>query len=488
MRPDKRRLFVGIDCGTGGVRTIAAAEDGEVVAQCSVAMPESTSDVPEGWHEQSPEAWWKCLCQSTAGAMRMLIESSFEAGSLAGVAVDGTSGTLVCLDADGQALRPAIMYNDVRSAAEADEVNGLAGSFCEKLGYRFAASFAVPKMLWVKKHEPDVFAMTAHFAHHADYAVLRLTDRPPVSDYSNALKTGYDLVDERWPEWLEGLPGMLERLPGVVAPGTMVGHVSPGAALTTALPERLPVVAGVSDGTAGCIASGLHRPGDFNTTLGTTLVFKGLSRRMCKHPGGIVYSHKLPGGIWLPGAASNTGADWTGAVFPGCDAGSMDASARERLPVDNVAYPLMRAGERFPFDSPGACGFCVPGTDDESVRYAAYLQGTAFVERMGYDVLEDISGERDGEVYGTGGGSTSDVWMQIRADVTGRVVHRPACPESAFGSAVLAAAGTDLGSLAQATSAMVRVERSFAPDSARRDRYDELYATFCGEIDGRGYR
>jgi D-ribulokinase len=120
-------------------------------------------------------------------------------------------------------------------------------------------------------------------------------------------------------------------------------------------------------------------------------------------------------------------------------------------------------------------------------RYAACLQGVAMVERLGYEVLDAASGESGGDVYGTGGGSRSDVWTQCRADVTGRVIHRPRCGESAFGTAVLAAAGTHYNSIHEAVGEMVRRERSFEPDRGRTPAYDALYERFRGELRKRGY-
>jgi sugar (pentulose or hexulose) kinase len=152
-----------------------------------------------------------------------------------------------------------------------------------------------------------------------------------------------------------------------------------------------------------------------------------------------------------------------------------------------LAYPLARQGERFPFLAPNAGGFCMPYTDDAAILHAAYLQGTAFVERLAYEVLDAVSGTQGGDIYSTGGGGRNDLWLQCRADVTGRNLHRPACAESAFGSAVLAAAGTIHRGWDRAVQAMVNLESTFRPRPERREEYDRLYQAFCGELKGRGY-
>ena len=332
-----------------------------------------------------------------------------------------------------------------------------------------------------------MFRGAAWFVHQADYVLGRLTGRPGVSDYSNALKTGYDLVEECWPAWIDAWGPLSRRLPRVAAVGSSVGEISAAAAEETGLPRGLPVVAGATDGTAAFVASGVHRPGDYNTTLGTTLVFKGASRQICGHPDGLIYCHKLPEGLWLPGAASNTGGEWIAHLFAEADLRALDAAAAGRLPTECLAYPLARTGERFPFRSATAQGFWLPEPDDRGARYAAGLQGVALVERLCYDVLDEATGGRGGEVYSTGGGSRSDVWMQCRADVTGRVIHRPQCGQSAFGAAVLAAAGALGCGVSAAIRQMVRLECSFTPNAERRADYDRLYERFFAELRRRGW-
>jgi len=481
------QYVIGIDVGTGGVRALAASDQGDVAAAVSVPFDAATLAPQRDRHEQKPEAWWAALCGATTQLAAKLDAARIAPGQLAGLAVDGTSGTIAALDAEGNPLRPAMMYNDPRATLEADELNRAAGDFCRKLGYQFNASYALAKIAWLKRNEPETFGRTAQFGHQADYAVGRLTGNAKVSDYSNALKTGYDLVEQCWPAWIDEVLGLGGRLPQVFAPGTRVGAVSADAAHQTGLPEGLPVVAGATDGTAAFLASGARRPGDYNTTLGTTLVFKGISRGICRHPDGLVYCHKLPGGLWLPGAASNTGTEWITQRYPEGYPHALDAEAARRLPCEVLAYPLARQGERFPFLDAHAVGFCVPPTEDAATYHAACLQGTAFVERLAYEVLDAVASTHGGDIFITGGGGRNDLWLQCRADVTGRTVHRPGWPESAFGSAILAASGTIYHGWDRAVQAMVKLETTFLPRPERRAGYDRLYRAFCGELKGRGY-
>ena len=466
-------VFVGIDLGTGGVRVLAVDASGRVVAAHSVAFPPSAP--VDGRHEQDPESWWTAACRACRELVAELSRCGVDLQRLAAVAVDGTSGTIVLLDAAGAPVTPGLMYNDARSTVEAAQLNELAADFCGRLGYRFNASFALAKIEWLRCNEPDRFRAARHIVHQADFVAGRLSECLGVSDYSNALKTGYDLLEEVWPDWITELPGVGERLPAVRAPGEKIGEVTAEAAAATGLPCSLPVIAGASDGTAGCLASGIRQPGDLNSSLGTTLIFKAVSSSPAKDPNGLIYSHKLPDGLWLPGAASNVGAEWITQWFPGADLQAMDAIAAGLLPCDAVAYPLARRGERFPFLAPDAVAVGVPD-GDETLRYAACLQGTALLERLAFETLERISGDSGSDVYTTGGASRSDVWTQLRADVTRRSYHRPVCPEAAFGSAVLAAIGVTGWSVQQATAALVRIDRIFDPDSD--DKYAEIFAAF----------
>jgi xylulokinase len=446
---------LGVDLGTGGARALVVDPEGGVVA---------SGRAPLATGEPDAEAWWRAAREAIRAA------ASSEVGALC---VSATSGTVVGVDAHGRPTTRASYYNEVRAEEEA-ELRAFAGG---------AALSALARLRWFERHRPHELEATATFAHQADFVVGRLTGRFGVSDASNALKTGYDLRARAWPAWLDELPALRARLPEVVAPGTVLGEVRGAVADELGLPRGTAVVAGVTDGTAAFLASGATRVGDDNTTLGTTLVFKRLAARPPEDAAGaLTYSHAL-GGRWLPGAASNTGGEWLRSDHPGADLAALDAAAAERLPTDHAAYPLRASGERFPFRSATAEGFCEPPADDPVTRYAAHLEGTAYVERLAYEVL----GATDGDVFATGGGSRSEVWMQLRADVTGRALHRPVCPEAAFGSAVLAAAGSAGTDLWDACRQRVRVERTFAPRPERHAAYAERYACFRGRLEERGY-
>ena len=480
---------MGVDLGTGGARALIADDNGRVLAAAQRDLPRDAVHTEGERHEQNADAWWHAAAGAISEALQTWRDTGGTPEALRGIAVDGTSGTLLPVDEEGQPVGAAIMYNDGRAGAEAEELNQRFADFCHKLGYRFAASFALSKALWLVRHDEARFKRAARLIHQADFINTRLTSGPVATDYSNALKTGYDLTTDQWPDWMESderLGAVRRRLPEVVAPGAQIGSVYKSASHATGLPENVPVLAGCTDGTAGVLASGAAEVGETNTTLGTTLVFKRIAEQRCVDPDGLLYSHKLPGGRWLPGAASSTGGEWLRQMFADHDLAAMDRAAQSLLPSDSVMYPLARSGERFPFKASEAQGFCEPDADSAEARYAAGLQGTAMLERLCYEVLDNAAGAPGGDVYTTGGGSGSDVWTQLRADVTGRTMHRPASPEAAFGMAVLAASHR-AGDLWQAVRRMVRLERTFHPDTAHKPRYDDLYSRFVDALRQRGY-
>lgn len=482
MQPADSPLLAGVDVGTQGARAIIADAQGQVLARASA--PLTTSDGPGGRSEQRPDDWWDaaaaCLRSATS-------ELGPAARAIAALAVTATSGTICLLDAAGRPLAPAILYRDRRAAAEAAELNVAGATLCARLGYRFDASFGLPKLLWLRRNEPGLLAAAAHICHAADLITGRLTGDYASTDWSHALKSGYDLIDLRWPaELLESLDLPLTKLPRVVAPCSPIGAVTPAAAAATGLPAGARVIAGMSDGCASQIAGGAAAPGQWLSVLGTTLVFKGVSANLPHDPQGRVYAHRHPDGHWLPGAASNVGGAALAARFPGADLAALDRRAAALRPGAALCYPLQGMGERFPFVAPRAEGFLIGAPAGGAEAYAAILEGVAYLERLAFEELAAIGYRVAGPIFAAGGGARSPVWLQIRADVLGRPLVVPREVEASFGAAVIAAAAIAHPGLSAATRAMSRPRATVEPrpDAAR---YDAPYARFVEELRRRGY-
>jgi sugar (pentulose or hexulose) kinase len=339
------------------------------------------------------------------------------ASSIRGLAVDGTSGTILLIDPQGQPLAPGLMYDDGRASSEVQQVNALGQETWRTLGYRMQASWALPKLLWLLHQHPE-FTTGTRLLHQTDFINRCLVGGEVPSDSSSALKTGYDLINDCWPARTFDALNVPERImPRVVRSGVQIGTVCAAAAQATGLPTGIPVIAGMTDGCAAQIGAGALSVGSWNSVLGTTLVLKGVTRDLLHDPSGVVYSHRSPEDTWLPGGASSTGVGAITKFFPQRNLAELDERAQQREPASVVTYPLVAHGERFPFTAPDAEGFTLGEPVDEVDRYASLLQGVAFIERLCFDYLDLLDAPTSGNLYLTGGGARSRYWCQLRADM-----------------------------------------------------------------------
>ncbi len=472
------RVWLGLDLGTQSVRALLVSATGEVLGAGSHKLT-SHRDGPA--HEQSPEEWWL----ASAAACREALAALPPRQPVGGVAVDATSGTVLLTGDNGQPLTPGLMYDDTRAVEETRRVNEVGAEQWKTMGYnRMQPAWGLPKLLWLLEHHH--VPAGARLAHQSDFINRHLVGGDVSTDTSNALKTGVDLIHERWPQEVFsalGVPASI--LPPVVRAGANLGVVCAAAAAETGIPAGTPVIAGMTDGCAAQMGAGALSVGSWNSVLGTTLVLKGVAPELVKDPGGVVYSHRSPDGNWLPGGASSTGAGAVARFFPAADLGSLGTQAIEREPASVVTYPLHGQGERFPFIAPEAVGFTLGVPTDEIDRYAALLQGVAFMERLCFDYLDLLGAPVNGALVLTGGGTKSRYWCQLRADVLGRPVTLPENAEAALGMAVLAAAAGR--SVAEVASVMVRVREVIEPRPARTERFQEPYLRLVDELARRGW-
>lgn len=483
-------LFLGIDVGTQGARALVVSEAGRVLAEASQEFPSSGSapPLPEGWFEQSPQLWWEATREAVTRAVTCLHRAGFHPDRIRALSVTSTSGTVLPLDHQYEPLSPAIMYNDRRSGAQAERVNAAAVALTVKLGYRFNASFGLPKMLWLKEERPALFARVKLFAHAGDYILGKLCGEFGFTDYSTALKSGYDLLDGSWPAFYQetlGLP--LSTLPGVLAPGTPIGRITAEVAAATGLSRSTLVVLGMTDGCASQIAAGAVRPGTWNTTIGTTMVLKGVTTRLLVDPQGRIYSHRHPDGWWMPGGASNVGGDCLERHFPREEWDVLNGAVRNRPPTGLLIYPLQQKGERFPFVNPEAESFVVGRPADRCELYQGYLEGVGYVERLAYEVLARLGAEVGEQIYVAGGATKSREWLQIRANILQKTLLKPKVAGAHMGAAILAASRTHWASLSEAADRMVSVEAEITPEPALVAPYAERYRAFLSEMVRRGY-
>ncbi|KUN29102.1 carbohydrate kinase [Streptomyces antibioticus] len=456
----EQEAWLGIDLGTQSVRALLVRADGTVLGSGSAPLRGRRDGVR---HEQDPGEWWTAVCTASRMALRE------RPARVAGLAVCGTSGTVLLTDGGWRPVSPALMYDDGRAWAEGERLR--------VAGLAVPNTWGLPKALWLRRvHGPG------RITHQPDVITARLTGGPVPTDSSHALKTGYDVAGEAWPRLPAG-----PELPDVVRPGTRLGEVRASAAEATGLPVGTPVIAGMTDGCAAQIASGALRAGSWNSVLGTTLVLKGASPAPVHDPTGVAYNHRAPDGSWLPGGASGVGAGVLTAAFAGADPAAMDQRAARHEPAGAIAYPLVSPGERFPFLAPGATALLLGEPTGEADLWAALLQGVAFTERLCLDYLDHLGAPLDGPLTFTGGAARSPYWNQLRADVLGRAARVPEQTEPALGMAALAAHGVTGVPLPDIAERMVRVRTVVAPRPDRRGRFAEPYARLVDELTTRGW-
>ncbi|GHJ41091.1 FGGY-family carbohydrate kinase [Streptomyces sp. TS71-3] len=480
-------VVAGIDVATAAVRVVCAGARGEVLAEGGAPLPDPVRG-PGGRSEQDARSWWPATAQALRQATAALPGRGRE---VVAVAVSATSGTLVAADADGTPLGPALMYDDRRAADVNARAQELGGDRWRSLGLTVGPTAALGRLVWCVRNHPD----TRHVLHTPEVLGHHLTGGPVAADWSHTLKTGYDPLAGEWAhEVFDALgvpPGLLPR---VQPPGSQVGTVSPQTAAETGLPAGCRVRLGMTDGCAGQLATGAVAPGQFVGVLGTTYVLKGVARDLVTDPAGALYSHRHPDGWWLPGGASNTGGEALAAQAadqPAADRArrlaALDEAAEARGPASHVCYPLRREGERFPFVAGAARGFRTGPPEDGADRHRAVLEGVAFVERLALERVRDLGAEVTGPLHAAGGGSRSPLWNRIRATVLDRPLRVVERAETAFGAALLAAAGTLHPDLTTAAGEMTGPGRLVEPRREESAALDDSYGRFREELATRGW-
>jgi len=493
----EKQYFIGVNLSETHAFAVVVSELGENVAQSTapfetpknhLGKPLEKNDV-ENPLEQSCESWWRAVCK-VLGHLTTQIRGKIDPKNLAGISVSSAPGHIAVVDRSGEPLYPAMMADDCRAEDQAIRLNGIGIEHVKKVGFPFRPSDALAKIVWIKENEPDIYE-NAIFVHQADYILGKLKGKMDVTNASIAITTGCDPEDDCWPDWLDYDMhlSIRERLPHLLETGKIVGNVTPSAAQNTGLPAGLPVVLGCSSQTAAFLASGARRPGDFFTTFGGIMQIDGISNNIIQYSHNIVKMNRLPEQEWFFSTQTNTGTEWINVWFTEEFAKENINTVERLLPSRYLAYPNVRRGEIFPFNSNSAEGFISPATDNRPVQFAACVQGTALVERLIYQTIDDLTDNASpGNIYTIGDWCDSDVWMQCRSDISGRILHRLMHSHGAgFGTAFAAAIGTRFGSLQEASDAMVHIERSFYPNTEKSAAYKECYENFINTMEEQGY-
>ncbi len=471
-------LLLGVDIGTGSSKGVLVTPEGVLVA---TATRKHAMQLPRPGHAEmdAEQVWWA----DVASICRELVP---QAGGrrVAGLCVSGLGPCLVPTDAELRPLRTAILYGiDTRATAEIDELTDRFGqdAILDRAGKLLSTQAVGPKLLWLRRHEPDVWERTRRWFSCSSYVVARLTGEY-VLDHHTASQCDpfYDLEQEDWAaDWVADVLGDLP-MPRLAWPSEVVGGLTPEAAGLTGLPEGTPVSAGTVDAWAEAFSCGVRRPGDLMLMYGSTMFFVQVLEKLCTHPA-LWTTMGLDRGVRTLAAGMATSGSltaWVQELTGGASFEQLVAEAAEVAPGSDglVVLPYF-AGERTPIQDPQARGL-VAGLTLRHRRghlYRAVYEGIAFGIRQILELLEDAGG-RASRLVAVGGGTQGGLWTQIVSDVTGREQLVPDQTIGAsYGDALLAAIGNGL---VPEDTDWATVSDRVQPSTEHAEVYDELYDTY----------
>jgi xylulokinase len=475
------KLLLGIDFGTGGCKVAAiGAEDGSLAGEASVEY--ATHHEHPGWSEQDPADWWKAL----RGALVKLAEKGVDLSRVAALSLDGSTHNAVLLGADWKPVRRTIMWTDQRSTAECEALrkSGAAERIFERCYQMPAPTWTLPQLMWLKAHEPDALARTAHVLFVKDYVRFLLTGEAATDRIEAQGTLFFDMARQAWDEDLVRTAGLrLDTLPRIVEPTALAGRVTAGAAAFTGLPEGTPVVCGTSDSAVEDYGAGAVEPGDLILKLATAGNVNAMTAEPHPNPRTLTYGHVVPG-MWYSVSATNAAAlcqRWMRDAFGLAGYDAMDAeAAASPLGANGVMFHPYLQGERCPYWDANLrasfTGVSISSTRGDFCR--ALMEGVAFSLRDCFRTLEEMALPAK-RIFLIGGGARSRLWSEIVCNVFDRPLAVPEPGDASFGAALLA--GVGIGVFRDAKDAVARclhIGRTLEPDPAAAAEYARLFARY----------
>lgn len=481
--------FLGIDVGTGGSRAVLIDDQGKIVAAATVEHSMFAS--PQiGWAEQDPRDWWR----ASSAAIRSVLDSDFVraegAEEIGAVSFSGQMHGSVLLDEADNVLRPALLWCDQRTGRQCQQITEKIGAerLIELVSNPAVTGFTLPKLLWVREHEPQIWAKVKSVLLPKDYVRLRLSGdkASDVADSSGTLL--FDVQNRKWSgEMLAAMEIDERMLPRVFESIEVTGKVSREGAEATGLREGTLVVAGAGDNAAGAIGMGIVAPGTVSATIGTSgvifivtdkpkLDMKGRAHTLC---------HAIPGRWHMTGVTLGAGLSlkWFQENFGGGkDFKELDNEAAKISPgSDGAIWLPYLMGERTPHLDPNARAAFVGLTASHTRGHAAraVMEGVAFSLRDSLEIFRGLGAEMNSIRLG-GGGARSPLWRQIQADAYGQAVETIEADEgAAFGAAILAGVGAGAwNSVDEACEKTIRVSERIDPDPDSMKVLDKNYEAY----------
>ncbi len=480
---------LGLDVSTTATKAILVDEEGAVVA---TGTGEYDVSIPQpGWSEQDPELWWEGTRRAIEAALG---QAEVAPAEVRAVGLTGQMHGAVLLSSAGEVLRPAILWNDQRTGEECDLIRERIG--LERLvaitGNDAVTGFTAPKLLWVQRHEPDVWQRTAHVLLPKDYVRYRLTGEFAMDKADGSGTQLFDLATRDWSaEMLSALEINPARMPPTFEGPAVTGSIGANAAEACGLRAGTPVVAGGGDQSANAVGLGAVAPGVVALSLGTSGVVFAATDAPLHDPLGRVHAfcHAVPGrwhmmSVMLSAAGSLRwfrDALWPEASF----ATISDEAATVAAGSDGLIFLPYLTGERNPHPDPLARGAFVGLTVQHDRRHLArsVMEGVAYGLRDGLELMVEAGMPQPSTIRASGGGTASPLWRQVLADVLEAEIATVSTTEgAAYGAALLAAVGAGIfASVDEAVAASVRTSITESPgaDAARYaaayPRFRELY-------------
>jgi len=480
--------LIGIDISTTGAKALLIDERGQVAA--SATTPLSLSTPHPLWSEQDPNQWWS---GAVASIRQALAQASAVGKQVRAVGLTGQMHGLVLLDAQNRILRPAILWNDQRTGAECDEITAKLGfdRLLQITGNQALTGFTAPKILWVRRHEPHIYAQIAHVLLPKDYVRFRLTGGYAVDKADGAGMLLFDLAKRDFSdEVLKTLEIPRKWMPQAFEGPQITGRITLEAAAQTGLEAGTPVVGGGGDQAAQAVGVGAVTPGIVALTLGTSgVVFATTPAPWIESQGRLhAFCHSVPGawhfmGVMLSAAGS---LQWyRDTLAAGVAFDDLLAPARDILPgCEGLFFLPYLTGERTPHPDPLARAAFVGLTvrHNQAHLTRAVLEGVAFGLRDSMELIKQTGLGEIQQVRVSGGGARSSFWRQILSDVMDvELVTVNTTEGAALGAALLAGVGVGIWpSVEQSCQAVIHTTNSTLPDPSAVQVYQKAYPLYQG--------
>jgi xylulokinase len=479
-------FWLGIDVGTGGSRAFLVNAAGKEVASATVAHADIRMAQPL-WAEQDPDDW----ARASLEAVRTVLAKANIAGeAVRGVGLSGQMHGLVLLDGEGRVIRPALIWCDQRSQAQVDFVHARLGRehVVQSIANPVLTGFTLPKLLWIRDHEPASFARIRHILLPKDYVRYRLTGEL-ATDVADASGTAlFDVVQRKWSQpMLDGLDLDAEWLPRCVECAEVSATISNAGAVLSGLKAGTAVVGGAGDQAASAVGNGIVEPGIVSCTLGTSgVVFAHMDNVGYDAQGRIhTFCHATPHKWHVMGVTQGAGLSlqWMrNQLMPGASYDAMmTEAATAQVGCEGLQWLPYLMGERTPhLDAQargGWIGLTAKHRRADLIR--AVVEGVSFSQKDALAIIESV-GVPVASVRASGGGAKSRLWRQILADVFAKpIVTLDTQEGSAYGAALLAMVGTGaFASVPEACAATLRITETIDPRPSEIDRYADAYAAY----------